>query len=193
MGRRLMVADGETLELVKGDTLKILDVLPPAPASSEITVNFKGFVGDRKTNTGEDRGFTIDTDKDLMRRYSLDKKGATYEVIASRGDSALGRILVHLAPPKMDYMVLRVNSHAHHLLRSDQRVTLSRKDEICLEEIATNLHSKEGIHLAVNGHSIKPGEMARVEDLCAPSRGRMHRVDVKMGRLVLGHVTILVE
>ena len=193
MGQRLLMGNRDTLQLVKGDKLKILDILPASPSPSDIKVNFKGFVGDRKNNTGEDRGYTINTGKDLMRRYSLHKKGKVYTVIATKGDSTLGKFRVQLSPPKMDYMILRVNSHQHHFLRPEQKVILSRNDEICLEEISTNLYAKKGIHLAVNGHRVKPGEMAKVEDLCAASAGNRHRVDVKKGRLVLGYVTILVE
>ena len=193
MGQRILLGNRDTLRLVKGDKLKILDTIPPSRHASGIKVNFKGFVGDRRNNTGEDRGYTIDTGRKLMRRYSLNKKGRVYEVIATQKKDVLGRFLVHLSPPKMDYMVLRVNSHLHHFLRPEQKVALSRQDEICLEEISTNLYTKKGIHLAVNGHSVKPGEIARVEDLCGSNAGNRHRVDIRKGKMVLGSVTFVLE
>ncbi|MFC1580396.1 M14/M99 family metallopeptidase [Thermodesulfobacteriota bacterium] len=193
MGQRILLEDQDTLHLVKGDKLKILDILPSPSSPSDIKVNFKGFVGDRKNNTGEDRGYTIDTGKNLMRRYSLHKKGKVYVVIATKGKKELARFLVDLSPPKMDYMILGVNSHQHHFLRPEQTVILSRNDEICLEEISTNLYATKGIRLSVNGHSLEHGETAKVKELCATSAGNRHRVDVKKGRMVLGSVTFVVD
>lgn len=99
-GHRLLVANGETLSLVRGDVLKILDVLPRLPDSSGVKVNFKGFVGEPANNTGEDRGYAINTETDLIERFSLDRKGGSYEILAGRGEHVLARMVVNLAPPK---------------------------------------------------------------------------------------------
>ena len=101
-GLRLLLANGETLQLVRGEELKIIDILPQAPSFSGVKVNFKGFVGDPSNNTGEDRGFTIRTGSDLMRRFSLDKKGEAYEILANQGEALIGRAVVKLTPPKTD-------------------------------------------------------------------------------------------
>ena len=66
-GHRMLLSNGETLEVIRGDKLKIVDVLPTTHRSSGIKVNFKGFVGDKKNNTGEDRGYAIDTGTALMK------------------------------------------------------------------------------------------------------------------------------
>jgi hypothetical protein len=115
-GHRLLLANGETLHLVRGDELKIVDVLPRAPSSSGVKVNFKGFVGDPSNNTGEDRGFTINTGSDLIERFSLDGKGEAYEIVVNQGETILGRGVVKLASPKVDFLVLRVNGHGHQIL-----------------------------------------------------------------------------
>ena len=189
-GHRILLSNEETLDLVMGESLKIFDILPSFPDSSGIKVNFKGFVGDRKNNTGEDRGYTIHTGTDLIKRYSLRKKGEFYQIIVSEGNHVLGRLIVRLAPPRMDYLILKVNNHRHIYLRSEDAVSLSRKDKICLEEIQTNLHNEGGIHLNINGHNIKPGEIRELRELCASARYSNHQVRVKKGPLVLGRVFI---
>jgi len=98
-GRRILLANGETLQLVRGEELKIIDVLPQVPSSSGVKINFKGFVGDPTNNTGEDRGFTIRTGSDLLKRFSLDKKGEVYEILANQGEAIIGRAMVKLTPP----------------------------------------------------------------------------------------------
>jgi len=189
-GQKILVAAGETLHLTRGDKLRIVDVLPSAPRSAGLIVNFKGFVGDWKNNTGEDRGYVIDTQTDLMKRYSLYKKNTSYEILATQGKKALGKLIVRLASPKMDYIILRVNSRKHLYLKSEDRATLSAMDEISLEEIKTNLYDKTGIYLQINGHRLKPGEERHIRDLLGSLKSFPQSVQVKKGPLVLGRVFI---
>jgi hypothetical protein len=189
-GHRILLSNGETLDLVKGDKLKIVDILPSFPDRSGITVNFKGFVGDWKNNTGEDRGYAIDTGANLIKRYSLHKKGEFYTVIASEGNNIIGRMLIRLTPPRMDYLILRVNNHKHVYLRPEDAVSLSKKDKICLQEVQTNLYNKGGIHLSINGHKIKRGEIRQLRELSGASGYLKYQAKVTKGPLVLGRVFI---
>ena len=97
-------------------------------------------------------------------------------------------MVLALDPPKMEYLVLRVNGHRHILLRPEGSLSLSVRDQICLEEIQTNLHSKAGIHLQINGQKIEPGEMKRLEALCPAGQGKQHQIDIKKGPLFLGRL-----
>ncbi len=189
-GLRILVSNGETLYLVRGDKLKIADVLPSIFASPRVEVNFKGFVGDWKNNTGEDRGYVIDTGTALIKRYSLHKKGEFYEIIASQEGNILGRIIVRLGPPRLDHLILKVNNNRHHFLRSEDTISLSLQDKICLEEFQTNLYSKRGIHLYINGHKIKPGEERELKELCIPPGHLNYKAKVKKGSLVVGEIFI---
>jgi hypothetical protein len=189
-GHRVLISDGGTLDLVKGDKLKIVDILPSFPGEPEIKVNFKGFVGDWKNNTGEDRGYVIDTGADLIKRYSLQKKGKLYPIITSKGDNIIGRMVIRLTPPRLDYLILKINNHKHVYLRPEDAVSLSKKDKICLQEVQTNLYNKRGIHLNINGHKIKPGEIRDLKELCGASGYLKHQAKVSKGPLVLGRVFI---
>ena len=189
-GHRILLSNGETLDLVKGDKMKIVDIIPSFPDVPEITVNFKGFVGDWKNNTGEDRGYVVDTGKDLIKRYSLRKKGELYTIIASKGDNILGRMKIRLTPPRMDYLVLKINDSKHIYLRPEEVVSLSKKDKICVQEVKTNLYNKTDIHLSINGHKIKPGEIRELRELCGTSAYLKHQAKVSNGPLVLGRVFI---
>ncbi len=189
-GHRLLLANGETLDLVKGDDLKIVDILPSPADASAITVNFKGFVGNPKNNTGEDRGYLVHTGAGLLKRYSLGNKGRLWEIIASEDNHILGRMVVRLVPPKMDYLVLRIDDHRHVYLRSEDTVSLSVENRICLEEIQTNLYSEIGIRLKFNEHLLKPGEVRELGSLCALEGHSSHPVQIMRNALVLGQVFI---
>ena len=174
--------------MVMGEKLKIVDVLPSDQPG--ITVNFKGFVGDKKNNTGEDRGYEIDTARDLMKRYSLDKKGDSYPVIVSRDDQDIGKITVKLVPPALNFLVLKVNSHRHVLLRPEDSVSLSLRDKICMEEIQTNHSDKRGIHLSVNGYEVGIGESKELKEICT---AKHNELDIRKGPVLFGKVYINVD
>lgn len=192
-GYRLLLANGETLPLVRGEELKIIDVLPRAPSSSGVKVNFKGFVGDQSNNTGEDRGFTINTGTDLMERFSLDGKGEAYEIVVNQGETLLGRGIVKLTSPKVDFLVLRVNGHGLHILKPKAALSVSREDTICIEEIRTNLPNSDGISLKINGQTVLPGEEKAVRELYPATKPSDPQLKVEKGSLVLGMITLNVR
>ncbi|NTV32277.1 MAG: hypothetical protein HGA50_03180 [Deltaproteobacteria bacterium] len=192
-GLRLLLANGETLHLVRGEELKIVDVLPRAPFSSGVKVNFKGFVGDPSNNTGEDRGFSINTGSDLMERFSLDGKGEAYEIVVTQGETLLGRGIVRLASPKVEFVVLRVNGHGHHILKAKSVFSVSREDTICIEEVRTNLSSSDGLSLRINGQTVLPGEVKAVKDLSLASKASDTQLKVEKGSLVLGMIPLNVR
>ena len=192
-GLRLLLANGETLHLVRGEELKIVAVLPRAPFSSGVKVNFKGFVGDPSNNTGEDRGFSINTGSDLMERFSLDGKGEAYEIVVTQGETLLGRGIVRLASPKVEFVVLRVNGHGHHILKAKSVFSVSREDTICIEEVRTNLSSSDGLSLRINGQTVLPGEVKAVKDLSLASKASDTQLKVEKGSLVLGMIPLNVR
>lgn len=181
-GSNFLYKEGETVEIVKGEKIRITDVFPRT--GDNITVNFKGFVGDRINNTGEDRGYSIDTGKDLMDRYSIDESNTIYPVIVTnKRDSEIGRLLIKLMPPQMEYLVLRINNQKHMLLRNKGSVTLNPEDTISFEEIQTNLSAKTYISVNIGGRNIAIGETAVVSEICGPSRSEL---TIKSGDLTLG-------
>jgi hypothetical protein len=123
-----------------------------------------------------------------LTRYSLKDRVELNEIIVTKEDHLLGRAVVKLDPPKMDYMVLGVNSHQHLYLRPKESVSVSREDVITLMTIRTNLHSYEGLHLRVNGHRIRPGESKKIRELCPSSKAARHEATVRKGPLVLGSI-----
>ena len=56
-------------------------------------------MGNKDCNTGEDRGYVIDTGaKTLMPRYSTDKKGNNYYVVTTVKDREVGRLYIDINP-----------------------------------------------------------------------------------------------
>ena len=95
-GEERSYVNNDRVTIKKGDLLEIVDVTAHQGDPSAWVVNFKGFVGDRKNNTGEDRGYVIHTDKDLWERYSIRKKGRSYQIVVTHKDKILGKLFIDL-------------------------------------------------------------------------------------------------
>ncbi len=184
-GRGTLLPEGSTYDVVRGDIIKIVDVFPRTLRSC--TVNFKGFVGDKINNTGEDRGYDIDTGKDLLERYSTGDNGNIYQVVVTKGEKEIGNLNVRLIRPEMDYLVLKIDKDRHVLLRPNDAVTLSSGDSILLEAVETNLFNNDGVHLEINGHKIRTGETGVAGELCKPRR---NEVNIKKGKLYIAKIFV---
>jgi Carboxypeptidase controlling helical cell shape catalytic len=96
-GRRVEVASGSTLDVPTGSVLEITEAVLDKPSyGKELQVNFKGFVGDKTFNTGEDRGYKIPIDRGLLERHSIDGQGKAYPIVVSCQGREIGRVIVRL-------------------------------------------------------------------------------------------------
>jgi len=77
---RIALAPGERCRVVRGDVLVLADLVTDPPEDPRLKVNFKGYVGTRQFNDGEDRGYAINTARDLLSRFSLSATGETYSI-----------------------------------------------------------------------------------------------------------------
>ncbi|NOX34367.1 MAG: hypothetical protein GXP56_11650 [Deltaproteobacteria bacterium] len=96
-GNLKIVDNYSHVNIRKGDKFVIEDILAGKVDPSKYIVNFKGFVGNLHNNGGEDRGYLIDTSKDvLMERYSLGKKGRHYYVLTTLNGKEVGKIFIDI-------------------------------------------------------------------------------------------------
>lgn len=95
-GKKTSVFENDTLFVKKGDKIRILNVLVDGMSSSTFTVNLKGFVPDIPYNTGEDRGYLIDTANLKWRKYSVYGQGKCYPVVVTRGSQEIARAYVRI-------------------------------------------------------------------------------------------------
>ncbi len=91
------IDDGETLTVKRGARLILRDVRTNiATLDNDVIVNFKGFAPPKAKNDGNDLNYPIYTGQDLWRRYSINKKGKVYPVIALYKDRKVGNFWVEL-------------------------------------------------------------------------------------------------
>jgi hypothetical protein len=98
-GKLKIVDNYAHVKIHMGDKLVIEDILTGKIDPSKYIVNFKGFIGNLNNNSGEDRGYVIETAKGvLMKRYSLNKKGWHYYVLTTLDGKEKGKIFFDIQP-----------------------------------------------------------------------------------------------
>ncbi len=154
-GQRRLVADGETLRLVKGDRLVLVDVLSNLPNQANILVNFKGFVPSGSRNQGEDRRHPINTAQDLLDRFSdcgtqADPDLRCYHVKASQGGQGIGGMTVEVSPARLDYLVLRKGGHKL-VYHNGETIRAASGESLEVMDVKSNVSSDQELGLALDG------------------------------------------
>lgn len=90
------VSNKETLEIAKGDKIKLLDAILDGADGKDVSVNLLGFVPKGHVNKGEDRGYLIDTAKDLMVKYSIKRQGMEYPIVVKYGDKKIAEVFIKI-------------------------------------------------------------------------------------------------
>jgi len=88
---------GSTLQIEKDSRLILMGIRTNIPhLDSEVLINFKGFAPPKSVNDGNDLDYPIYTSQDLWSRYSVNKKGLLYPVVATYNDKTIGEFWVEL-------------------------------------------------------------------------------------------------
>ncbi len=82
-GKRKVFLPNEKIYVKKGDTIEIERIITDAVYKKEVLVNFKGYVPPNIKNIGDDRGFKIKIDDRLIKKYSKNKEGKIYPIVAT--------------------------------------------------------------------------------------------------------------
>ncbi|MBW2108820.1 MAG: hypothetical protein JRI36_09170 [Deltaproteobacteria bacterium] len=195
-GEKQLFTNNASARLVRGDRFELVDVITNLANPSEVVANFKGYVGNRKVNTGEDRGYVIHTGRDLWKRYSLDGKGKKYQIVVTHGEAVLGRLFVELVEPKLDYVILQVNGGSKHCLYPGDSLPIDRNDTINIVDIKTNVLANAGVCAFLKGRRTRI-PMFREAQTVTPSLALQdmqyagnYTIEVERERSVFGSVLL---
>lgn len=178
MGQRRMVAAGESIRLVKGDELIIVDLISNLADQRGLEVNFKGFVPAGQRNTGEDRGYPINTANDLLPRFAKCDAGSTkglecYRVVAQNNGKTIGEIQVEVVPATMDYVVVSQGKGPKRVYFNGETISTKNNGKLEIIDVKTNVSQERHLRfvLEYEGKKIPLGESA-----VDPSSGRLKAV-----------------
>jgi hypothetical protein len=147
------VNNGGHLKVLRGDFLKITDAITYPPNQKRVKVNFKGFVPGRFANVGEDRGYLIDTTKDLMKKYSAGGMNVQYPIMITSDDETIGIVWVEFTEPRVDYLVVKINGGSKRCYLPSEVIEAHSNDRIEVIDAKTNVNGNERIQVDLNGPS----------------------------------------
>jgi hypothetical protein len=148
-----VVRNSEHMKVVRGDLLKITDVITTLPDQKAVKVNFKGFVGDKLNNTGEDRGYLIDTSKNLLKRYSKRGQGIQYPVVVTFNNKEIGKVWVDFIEPQLDYLIVKLNGGSKICYTPREVIETHYNDKIEIVDVKTNITDNYGVKVNFKGFS----------------------------------------
>lgn len=200
-GGKRMLAPGESLTITRGDKISVLEVLCDPKARKGLKVNFKGFVPKNQANNrGEDRGFVIDTRRDLIKRFSECPPGTAkgiecYRVLAKNGNRKLGQITVRVVPAKLDYLILGLGGNKL-ICHQGETLRLKAGEKATVLQLKTNLHKPgTGLKLALHNANKKitlPGRSIDADTAAPLAKGHPLRLVVLKDGNPIGHVRLTI-
>lgn len=184
--------------LVKGDKVKLVDVISGAGRASGLVVNLKGFVGDPDNNTGEDRGYAIDTGTDFWQRYSLEKKGKKYQVVVSDGSEVVGKLFLNLEDPVLKYIVLKAGDSQKRCLAPGETTSIAPGAVLTLFDVNTNVPGNLDVKTYVVGLDsgrrlidiAQPVEIGRHPGEADERPSGRFRIEVERAGIFLGSINL---
>lgn len=186
----------EHVKVVKGDTIKIMNVITGNSTPAEMTVNFKGYVNNQAGNTGEDRGYLIDTAKDILSRYSIEKNREVYQVVVTAHKKIIGKLYFNLDLPILKYVLLQTGKAYKQCFVPGETAHVNIRSQIRVIDIITNVQKNRGVTAYISGpgfkkHSLKLKESLIMQELLGVIQSgtmKQMRIDFQRAKFNLGSV-----
>ncbi|MFH1625122.1 MAG: M14/M99 family metallopeptidase [Pseudomonadota bacterium] len=202
-GTKRVFSNNERLKIVKGDKIKIVDLVTRPSEFEDVTVNFLGFVGDKSNNTGEDRGYTINTAKDLWQKYSVRGEGMEYRISVKDKNSEIARMHIELMEPEFNYLVVKHNGKERVCYNNGEVIRASYGDCIEIVDLRTNITDNSGVKVNFRGYiggddgedrnyPIRLDGSLRTE-YSIEGKGRQYEILVSREGLQIGRVIVKID
>lgn len=197
-GAARYLAPGDTIQVVRGDELLLSD--PMGWAADRYKINFRGFVGNPRANDGEDRGYVVHTDHDLLQRFSLSPEEERYEIRAERGVDILATSYVEITDPRLDYVLIRLDAGPLLAVASGDTLDCSAARRLMIRELVTLPREASRFTVNFRGFAGPNGAEDRGQVINLGSgllnrfsllgNGRFYEITVGIGGAEIGRVVV---
>ena len=196
-----VIKKGEHMKVVRGDLLRIIDVVITNLSDQDVVnVNFKGFVGNKLNNTGEDRGYLIDTSKDFWQKYSKGGLGKQYPIVITMNNKRIGEIWIDFVEPQLDYLVVKLNGGTKMCYAPHEVIETYYDDRIEIVDVKTNVSDNYGIKVNFKGFSGEGSGEDRGKSILLDNtllksysldkKGYEYDIVVSRGKILLGSIKV---
>jgi len=183
--KNIVVSNGDTLHIVRGDVIRIVDAWTNDRNDRDFRINFYGFVGNREFNDAEDRGYDIDTASDLIERLSLDRDGSLYRVEALKGNTVIGQVFIALHEPIIQFVIVEHADGTRGAFKPGDAVSCSRLETVKILSIISNVTARPHIETFWDDGDDRQRKLTvpSVLDISANSTIRFMRKSVDLGSI----------
>ena len=145
-GARRIIDAGTQIEIVRGDTLKVIDAVLKDRTRKATYINVVGFKN--PPDNGKDRGYVINTEHQLLPYFSQRGEGRIYAITVGSRDKIHGEVFYRLLDPLLRYAVLRVNDKSL-VLRDGEPVQVGLDDRLTISNVSVNFTRRQGLTFAI--------------------------------------------
>lgn len=189
---RQVLSNEEHLKVIRGDKIKLLDVVADWANTNDLSVNFLGYVGNKMKNTGEDRGYLINTATDMWTKYSKDGKGLQYLIAINYMNKRIGEIFVDIDEPKLNYIVVKHSQGGQRWYADGDIITVTPKDTLELIDVKTNINGNIGVKINVFGNDL--GNQNKIITFSKKTADEVHTaIVVAREGIILGRAKIQIS
>ncbi len=136
------VKNGDTLRIVRGDRVRILDGKLNDAGKKIDAINAIGF-NSPKSRNGDDRKIEFSSFS-FQAEWSENKLGDTFVAIVSSGNETNGAVYFKLIEPELNYAVLDVNGR-EVVLRSGEPFVGASSDQVRVKRVVTNVTDNDNV------------------------------------------------
>ncbi|MBF0539082.1 MAG: succinylglutamate desuccinylase/aspartoacylase family protein [Nitrospirae bacterium] len=170
-GIRQVLKDAEHFKTIRGDVVRLIDVVTDGYRADDLSVNLvdpAGAAGAKTSTPGKGRDFLINT---LKIKPSNNKTGSSCSIEVSSGKDIIGTVYLDIEEPKMDYLVLRQNKGGKRWYTNGDLISISASDVLEIVDVKTNINGNAGVKVNLTGNTknnektIMPGDSIKGSDL----------------------------
>jgi len=149
---------GETLKVMRGDTIVILDPVTNLGPEDEqaVRLDLRGFQASSSPYPVEDRGHQINTAEHLQEKYGK-RAGSSveYALQAKLRSKVLGECFVVVAEPRLEYVVLQESGGGAFVIYAGEELQLPGNALLKVMDIKTNVSEPESLSLTMAGTTVR--------------------------------------
>ena len=184
--KNVVVSAGDTLHIVRGDIIRIVDAEIGNFPISDIRLNFVGFVGNKKFNDADDRGYYINTATALLNGWSINKSGTLFRIEALHGRKLIGTVYCSICEPEIHFLIVERDDGIKIALSPGDTFQCTKKEKLTVVSIISNITAEPLINTFI---SQKPDELNElmlpaVLDSASDFELRFRRTSLNLGTIM---------
>ncbi|MBI2058487.1 MAG: succinylglutamate desuccinylase/aspartoacylase family protein [Nitrospirae bacterium] len=190
----------DVLDAAVGDEVTLLSIETGSAGSSPVKLNLVGFIphDQRRDNRGHDLSYPVDTAKDLLPAWSVDKRGDLYRITATQSSKEIGQWFLRLSRPQVRYLLVEING-TRTWFTPDESIRLHDPDEIKIIDVESNLPNSDGLTVNFRGYRNPLGSDDRgvpirrdqlLPEFSTGAQGREYRILISNRQLLIAELRV---